>query len=326
MRSRKILIDLVMILLSFLTVFCFVQNDKKLYHNQLNHNGLSENAMVYQTNSNQNVQQTLQKLAKEPWHNYQIHFNINKHVTYLYQNDFNSVLPVVSGHFFGEAAFNSEVPIVVIGQNLKDKLYIPTKQKYWKYDGNYLSVIGEIGTENKSLSVNNHVFISASPLGVYNDQPLSHFQIIADGPGLRDHSKQLQQILGATKAYHLIPHNSPIVGPTWIGTYGTLVLALTGILVVAVILGLLFLRTNLVKDSLGNLDHVMRWRRFWILLREYSFQMIVTILIGDIIGYSFLPVINISRIIVFGICALGILLGVYSAAFWWHVNKRKGNI
>ena len=326
MRSRKLLIDIVMVFLSFLTIFCFVQNDKKLYHNQLNHNGLSENAMVYQTNSNQNVQQTLQKLAREPWHNYQIHFNLNNQVTYLYQNDFNSVLPVISGHFFGNAAFESEVPIVVVGQNLKNKLYIPTKQKYWKFNGNYLSVIGEIGTENKSLSVNNHVFISTSPLAVYNDQPLSHFKIIADGPGLRNHTKQLQKIFGANMSYHLIPRNSPIVGPTWIGTYGTLILSLFGILIIAIILTLLFLRTNLVKCSLGNLDHVMKWRRFWLLLRGYSFQMIIMMLVGGIIGYICLPVINITRIIIFGIFALLLLIMVYSFAFWQHVNKRKGNI
>lgn len=326
MRGKKLLIDLMMIFLSFLAVFCFVQNDKKLYHNQLNHNGLSETALVYQTNSNQNVQQTLQKLSQQHWDDYQIHFNLNKNVTYLYQKDFNSVLPMVSGHFFGNAAFSSEVPIVVVGQNLKDKLYVPTKQKYWKNNGNYLSVIGEIGTEDKNLSVNNHVFISTSPLAVYNDQPLSHFKIIADGPGLRGHERQLQQIFGATKVYHLVPRNSPLVGPTWIGTYGMLILALLGIIALGIVLTLLFLRINLVTASLGNLDHVMRWRRFWALLRQYTFHLVVAVVIGGVLGYVCLPVINLSRIVIFGVVTIILLMFVYGITFWHHINRKEGNI
>ena len=324
-QIKKFFIDVIIIFLSFVSVFCFVQNDKKLYHNQLIHNGLSDNSIVYISHSNQNIQQTLEKFSQKHWNNYQIYFNLNKNVTYLYQKSFTNVLPIINGHFFKNTAFESQVPIVVVGRNLKDKLYMPTKQQYWENNNNYLSVIGIIGTENKSLSVNNHIFVSASPEGVYNDQPLSHFKIIVDGPGMQNHKRQIAKILNATSFYSFISQNTPLIGPTWIGTYGILSVLLIFILIIAILLTIKYLLIDIINFSVINLDNVMKWKIFWKLFRLYSINMIFSIFIGGIIGYMTLPIINMYRIINFGIFALIFLILVYSILFWLVIKKNLFN-
>lgn len=194
--KRFLLIDLLIILLAVLAGLVWSSHDQNEYAEQLDHLGLPENALVFKSSQNLAVSDVLAKFKAAKFNHYQLQFQTTGHVSYISEKGIDATLPIDSGQWFSQADFESQLPIVVVGKNQYDKLYMGGNQRYYVADNQYLPVIGSVGVRHTS-ALNDHIFISATPSKAFNALRLNQVTVMASGTTLNRHVKQLENLFHA---------------------------------------------------------------------------------------------------------------------------------
>ena len=133
---NKLLIILYVCLLAFCSVWVFFKIQERDIVNQLNNHNLSQNAyevVMKGTTSLEDINNKISNSSKID--DVQVHY---------------STTPMVSGSFFADNDFNSEVTVALVGKNIAKKLYKPKDQDYLKVNSGYLPVLGVMGEKRIS--------------------------------------------------------------------------------------------------------------------------------------------------------------------------------
>ena len=144
---NKLLIILYVCLLAFCSVWVFFKIQERDIVNQLNNHNLSQNAyevVMKGTTSLEDINNKISNSSKID--DVQVHYQDkkNSNLTYFFGKGDYSTTPMVSGSFFADNDFNSEVTVALVGKNIAKKLYKPKDQDYLKVNSGYLPVLGFI--------------------------------------------------------------------------------------------------------------------------------------------------------------------------------------
>ncbi|KRL62109.1 ABC transporter permease [Latilactobacillus fuchuensis] len=281
MRYKKIALDILLVVVTLLGLLVISQRAKANYSQRLNHNSLSQKAVIFKPKTNQTIQTTLQAIEKAKLTNFQIQFNVNQRFSYIYAQGKVSSVPIKDGRFFSSYDFKSSVPVVVVGQSRAADLYQPTSQAYYQYHKQYLSVIGVVGT-NQATSLDQHVFVSASPKYVINDRPLSAVTVLVDDQEIGTHLKTYQKIFKTTKISYLTPKSTPLLGLNWLKSNSPVILGLLGLVLVLLIITHLFAKIVNGYQTQKGLDQAL-YRRY----RSGQTQLFAAhLLVSTLVGFS----------------------------------------
>ncbi len=210
------------------------QRAKTNYSQRLNHNSLSENAVIFNSKSQQSIQKKpFKKIDAAKLSHFQIQFNVDSRFSYVYAKGKLSSVPLKDGRFFSSYDFKSQIPVVVAGQSRLAELYKPASQAYYQDHGRYLSVIGVVGT-NQTTTLDQHIFVSTSPEFVLNDRPLNKVTVLVDGPQMGAHLKTYQKIFKTTKHSYLTPKTTPLVGVNWLRQNAGVIAVIAVLMIIAV--------------------------------------------------------------------------------------------
>ena len=325
--KKRAFLDILLILLSGLLVFCFDRNEQRNARSELNRNGLSEGSLLLKEVPKQQVLPILKKLSKSSVHDYRLQLisKDNPNFSYLYaQGKQGQKIPTVSGRFFSENDFKSEVPFVVLGQKRAQKGYQPQSQMYYFFKQRYLPVIGIAGISG-NYAINQHTFISLSPLQTQWQLSTSGFRIVYD-PTTPDEQQtaKVRQLFNAKKTTKLVD-SSTIARERqgWFERSGILLIQIIAIiLIMALVSGILvYLTISSGKDF--KLAGFLRGRLFLKYLGELALRITTSLAIGFLIGWqltrpvAILPVI--SLLVGYIILALG------ATALYLHFSTRQSS-
>ncbi|MFD0897887.1 ABC transporter permease [Loigolactobacillus binensis] len=310
MLKRKSLLVLLLALIAFLGVFFFSQMNRVVYQDLLDHAGLSTNAEVISTKSQESIVTANQKLAaKKQLTDYQVQYHKpHSRTIFIYGAGSFKTLPLISGRFFSDSDFISPVPMVVVGRNVAKKLYTPTDQSYLKYKGHYLSVIGVVGTKKESR-LDNMIFISTSTQQSLSNQSLAHYDIHLDGKPKLQHLGTFQRLFQAQTTKKMRPQSTPFVGLAWLKEYwwfGAALMLIGGLFLAVTEMWLLLARRMLKAATFYTDDtNDFYWREF----RHFALWTFFGIAVGGLLGAWRLYVLQYDvltaiLLIIYGLCLL----------------------
>ncbi|MFC6315003.1 hypothetical protein ACFQHW_05390 [Lapidilactobacillus achengensis] len=209
--KRRMILDLLLVVLSGLLVLCFQQDDQRNNQSQLDRNGLSENSLIITGGKKLAVTPLIKTLASSDLDNFQLQLIDNKddNFSYIYiKGDVTEVMPTVSGRLLNANDFQSEVPFVLLGKNRLKEAYKPQSQEYFLKNDHYLAVIGVIGTSG-DYAINNHIFISLSPNQSDQNLMTTDFRVVYDPKEPNSaQTKEIIKLFDAKKATRLVDTSS----------------------------------------------------------------------------------------------------------------------
>lgn len=131
MRLKKLVLDVLFVGVVVLALLVVIsQRAKSMYSERLNHNSLSQKAVIFKTKSHQSgFNQRSKRLTRPNANNFQVQFNVNNHLSYVYAKGKQANVPLKDGRFFSNYDFKSRIPVVVVGQSRVNELYQPASQK-----------------------------------------------------------------------------------------------------------------------------------------------------------------------------------------------------
>lgn len=285
MIKRKLILDLAMALTVFLTIWFVGQHDRNTYQIQLDHGGLSQDAMVFQTNSKQTMRQVVSKLAKRQYSHYQVQFmdKTHPHLSYIYGQQPESNLSMINGRNFNDDDYDSPLPFAITGQGLTASLYKPQEQAYVHLHKRYIPVIGTVGTSGNS-PLNQHVFISLSPQQSVLKTPIQSLQVVADGSLVNKHKTAFKKMVHAYSIKTYVPKTK---GENQYRRWGSpiilgLIYGLSWLILTLLTVGFYFLLRRTVKTI--GLDKTLNLRVKLGLFRQFALHLIISGAIGYGIG------------------------------------------
>lgn len=189
-------------LLAFLSVFIFFKIQERDLIIQLNNHNLSLDAfhvVLKQPLTLDEFEQKINQNKQLP--SLQIHFqNRKNNITYFFGTGDFSVPPMISGSFFSANDFKSDVSILVVGKDWKNKLYTPKDQSYLEHQGHFYPVLGVMGDKYRS-DLDKQIFVL--PGSATRKKLLANnFRIIIDGKKQLT-SQQLKHVLPLSKVNRL---------------------------------------------------------------------------------------------------------------------------
>lgn len=168
--------------IAFFAVFIFFKIQQRDVVIKLNDHNLSMDTFQVQLKKDWSAAKIDQKLNdSEKVDNVQVHYRPHgsKKLTYFYGKGSYATPPMVSGTFFSENDFASDLSVAVVGKKLDKKLYKPKDQQYLKLNGRYVPVIGIMG-EKISSDLDKQIFIAPSKEKL-QQMKASQYDIMIDG-------------------------------------------------------------------------------------------------------------------------------------------------
>lgn len=317
MRLKKIILDCLLVVLTVLGLLTISQRAKTNYSQRLNHNSLSENAVIFNAKNQQSIQKTIQKIDAAKLTHFQIQFNVNSRFSYVYAKGKLSSVPLKDGRFFTSYDFKSQVPVVVVGQSRLSELYKPASQAYYQDHGRYLSVIGVVGT-NQTTTLDQHIFVSTSPEFVLNDRPLNQVTVLVDDPQMRAHMKTYQKIFKTTKHSYLTPKSTPLVGVNWLRQNAGMMAVIAVLVIIAAGFAYLFSQVVNGYQAQKGLSTGL-YRKFRTAQTQiFALHLVVSSIIGFAIGSWFFYLT--ARTVIFA--SLMMIDFLLVGLFYYLVPKR----
>lgn len=315
--KKKIFLDVILVVLTFLMFLCFRQNEQRNNESRLNRNGLSVNSLIVNGAKDQPLETAVQQIAKSPLKNYQIQFvsQTDPNFSYIYaKGHINSQLPLISGRLFNENDYESEVPFVVLGTDLTKKTYQPQEQSYYLFNNHYYAVIGVTGVTEKS-AINQHVFISLSPnQDLSPTVTTSQFRIIYD-PTVQKSSdtKKLQQLLHATGSNRLVDSSSITrERQGWFARSGMIITQVILLLALMIIISWILSYLVIFASKQFNLGSFLQNQLTLKMLGQLATHLILATGIGFLIGWqtqeTAAPEIILGILVIFDLVSL---IGTY---------------
>lgn len=318
MRLKKLVLDVLFVGVVVLGLLVISQRAKSMYSERLNHNSLSQKAVIFKTKSHQSIQSTIQAIDQTKLNNFQVQFNVNNHLSYVYAKGKQANVPLKDGRFFSNYDFKSRIPVVVVGQSRVNELYQPASQAYYQTKNRYLSVIGVVGT-NQTTSLDQHVFISASPEFVLNNRALNQVTVLVDDQQIGSHLKEYQKIFKTKSISNLTPKNTPIIGVNWLRENGTAAIILVLLIMVAGVLSHLFAQLVNGYHAQKNLTASLYRKYSGGQTQIFAVHLLSMTLIGFIIGSWFFYLTHLG-LIFSGLVVVDLILIAY---FYFRMTRLK---
>lgn len=235
MFKKRIYVFFYVFLVALFSVYlCFKIQERDLII-QLNNHNLSSNTYRVTLRQNTTLYDLNQKIEDSgELGRVQIHYQDceNRNVTYFYGKGSFTAPPMLSGHFFSDSDFKSNVATVVVGKNWQNRLYRPKDQAYLKWNGRYVPVIGIMGDEYSS-DLDNQVFISLSTDQLRNAYS-NNYRILIDGPeDLKAGS--IRKALGTSSVKHQVTNHFIVSDESWLASHWAQALGI--IMVIVLMLG-----------------------------------------------------------------------------------------
>jgi hypothetical protein len=280
-----VLLGFLIALVYFATLWLMGQHDRSTYQIQLDHGGLSEDALIFNAKSNLNMQQLVKKLSQRNYDNYQVQFidPAQEQVSYIYAKHPKTNISMISGRNFNTSDYNSPLPFAIVGQDWVDNLYKPQVQAYLFDHERYVAVIGQVGTSGES-SLNTHRFISVSPLQTTNPTPIKNLEVIADGTLVKQHRQAFSKLVQAKRASTYVPKQDDQQQAKHWSSRIILWALYGGTFVLMSLLTLLFYGTFRPALKSSELDMTLDRKMKWGYLRQFSLYLLVSGAIGYFVG------------------------------------------
>lgn len=323
--KKRAFLDILLILLSGLLVFCFDRSEQRNARSELDRNGLSEESLLLNDVPKQEVLPILKKLSQSSVHDYQLQLisKDNPNFSYLYaQGKQGQKIPTVSGRFFNENDFKSEVPFVVLGQKNAQKGYQPQSQMYYFFKHRYLPVIGIAGIAGQ-YAINQHTFISLSPQQTQWQLNTGGFRIVYDPITPDDQqTAKVRRLFKAKKTTKLVD-SSTIARERqgWFERSGLLLVQVIAIILVMALVSGILVYLTIYSGKDFKLAGFLRGRLFLKYLGELALRMTVSLAVGFLIGWQLTQPISLLPII--SLLVGYIVLALAGTALYLHFSTRQ---
>ncbi len=312
-------------LIFFLTIWLVGQHDRNTYQIQLDHGGLSQEALVFKAKSSADIQTTLKKLQAKNWDNYQVQFidPAHKKVSYIYAQHSKNSLSIINGRNFTASDFDSALPFAIVGQDYADQLYKPQSQAYLVNYDRYIPVIGQVGTSGNS-PLNKHRFITVSPKQSVNKMALKNLQVIADGSLVKQHKQAFSQLVRSKSAKTYVPQTQNEVYHRRWGSNVMLWLIYGLTFVVLTVITWIFYMTFRRFLQENHLDLNLSLKMKLGFLRQFVTHFVVSALIGYLLGIwqTYLISYDLTTYYLLGVTIYSIIL----MAIFILKTKSKKNL
>lgn len=214
---KKIINLFVIGLLVYFLIGTFSQNDKRSNRVRLDNNGLSNNALVFPTQSNDSVKEALTNVEKSIKEDdqFQIQFIASNNITYVFSKGILMNLPLTQGRKFTLEEFNADVPLAMVGSNVKDNVYLTQLQNYYRLNDQYISIVGFTGSD-ETKKLNEKIFISVNSRSMPTNLRLNQVKVVGDGPEVIEHPGHFASIFHSPKGRKFLPSEIPIIGSGWL--------------------------------------------------------------------------------------------------------------
>ncbi|MGZ7885190.1 ABC transporter permease [Ligilactobacillus salivarius] len=294
---NKLLIILYVCLLAFCSVWVFFKIQERDIVNQLNNHNLSQNAyevVMKGTTSLEDINNKISNSSKID--DVQVHYQDkkNSNLTYFFGKGDYSTTPMVSGSFFADNDFNSEVTVALVGKNIAKKLYKPKDQDYLKINSGYLPVLGVMGEKRSSSSLDDQIFISGA-ISTLKTLTSNDYRIVIDSEKPLD-AKVIKHILGAKEVKTMFTNSLGIPKGVWLTSLVRKLVALLFIFVAflaeAILWGVSYKRRYVIKRATVNRATFQEWQVFTILA-------FVGMSAGTILGLIYFTLYSYTGTIIF---------------------------
>ncbi|MCD2255836.1 hypothetical protein ACNAN0_06700 [Agrilactobacillus fermenti] len=327
MLRRKILIDMAVAIVVFLSLWFVSVHDRNTYQIQLDHGGLSQDALIFKAKSSKNMQQITAAVAKKKFDNFQIQFidPQQKALSYIYAQHPNNNLSMVSGRNFNTSDFEAPLPFAIVGQDWTNRLYKPQSQAYLPSGHQYVAVIGTAGTAGTS-PLNTHRFITVSPYQTTNTTPIRNLEVIADGSLVTKHKQAFSKIIKAKHSRTYVPKtNQEKEHRRWGSKYALIAIyGLSFISLLALTLAFYVAIRRFIQVS--ELDHMLTLKMKWGHLRRFALHYVISTLIGYLIGIWQTYLINYHTVNLFTLIVTVINLLVMTILIFKTPTKELNEV
>ncbi|WP_409022580.1 ABC transporter permease [Dellaglioa sp. P0083] len=318
MMRRRYIFIVAILLLTFFTTFLFFKMQEKDLITKLDNHNLSKNAYVLKTKE-QNLDKYNITLAKSgKISDFQIHYQVKnkKNISYFYAKGNYDKPPMVSGTFFSNNDFLSEVPVAVVGRNIEKKLYSPFHQQYYKLNGQYISVIGIMGDKYNS-ELDNQIFIAMSTADTSNLKA-NNTNIILDSKHVVTKNVLTTELTNTTVSKQ-VNDNLILTNNSWISRHWQQAVGLMA--VIASVMVATYIWIVGVSKQIRNQKFIKQSKKLiiWNNLLIYMGSFLVGGLIGTAIGQSQFSIkTNMIALYEFE----GTLFIVASVIFYFVIRRR----
>lgn len=218
MVKKNLLVVVYVAFLAFIAVATFYKIQERDLVIQLNNHNLSAAAYKVKVKSSQSLAQLNEAVSKSKLTNLQLHYQAkaDSQVTYFYGKGKFATPPMITGNFFSEDDFKSDVAVAVVGKDWQKKLYKPQGQAYIKLNGTYIPVIGIMGDSYKS-DLDKQIFIAQSQ----QQTPLmkaADYKLVVDAKQALT-KKDLRTVFKQAKITPLVTNVFIVPQSTWVAEH-----------------------------------------------------------------------------------------------------------
>ena len=316
--KRKIAIFCYIALITFFSVYLFFKIQERDMIIKLNNNNLSLDAYRVTLKQNTSLAKLNQKIKTDSnLTDVQVHYRDkkNKNITYFYGKGDYQQPPLTSGHFFANADFESDVPLMVVGKNYEKKLYTPKDQSYLKVAGNYFPVIGVMG-DSYTSDLDDQIFI-ADALPRLEQLKTNNYQIIIDSSKPLD-LKVLKKDLGLKSAVKLVRKNFIISNESWIKSHWAQVIGILTVLAGFIGLVIIWLVTSKKRYLEAEFLHAKQNKFIFDEWRLFSLWVGLGMIAGLVLGIFVFPLTAYSSLLT----TMGVIYFVTSIVFYFLLRRR----
>lgn len=318
MLRRNIIVDICILIIAVLSGLVWSNNDQSRYSDLLSHGGMSESAYVYSSKSTQTMSRTVALLDQnKTLQNYQVQFAPNSHTSYFFAKGSYTSVPLLSGHMMSSADYASTLPVAVVGKNVDETAYATATQKYLHKDGQYIPIIGVVGTSRQN-ALNDHIFISASSARTSFNPQLKDVEILVDGADAQ-HTGIFSKILGGATPRRII-YSTAQKHDNWWERNGFSMLAIAGLIVAMVATGMLAAYITPRPQTTG-LEGPLRNNYLRGVARTYMPGAAIALIIGTAISWWQFYISGHFRLVLFA--AFMFIVFTSSIQFFIHIRSTK---
>lgn len=313
--------DLLLVGLVLLGGLGWSRRDQIEHADTLDHFGLSHHTLVVRPTKGESVQAVATRLQNSELTGGQVQFQTaKKQPIYLWARQTPPNLPLSSGQWFSEAALQADLPVAVVGSAVQP-LREAADQTYWRFDGQFVPVIGTMGTRETS-NLTSAVVINATA-NLASRQKVTDTTILVDGDNREAIAEQLTRWLHG-KSVHRYRYASTSNTKQRRQQNRWLSVMLSTLLLAA--MAVAFLMSWWIQPTLPReLDHALqnRYRRGRV--GQLSAHSAAAISVGGVLAWWRLYLTSPGRFSLYTVSLWVSFVLAAMVAMRWRYRNAKGN-